>query len=277
MVYDFQQIRKNVNEGRRPYHFGGPWLAEPWGSKSWKHWKRFSSITVEWEETYSQSDIAESGPDFEEGPRSRTEYRREKTFLYTATIGPEDIYRGASGVIPSDKSAWLHGSRTAYGSGLYDASGQIIIRGQAHETDKLTLIFTPAGGAPVNTVVTNTTDDYDSVIDMEYATDPELPINGMGTFCRMTLGQVFHGPTNAPFPPSAPFPPELDPDGNPGTEVYFTDAALAELAGGAFTGEMVQTGGTISQERGPNAGGFDNGDFDEFSYTRSGSVTITFA
>ncbi len=287
MTYNHQLIRQKLVEDRVPGHFGGPWKADPWfGLYSWRHWKRFNNISVTWEEEYTETDIAATGPDFTEGELSITKYVREKTFRFTATVGPEGIWR-SNAPLPPGMSKWLHGSSTAYGSGLYDARGQISIFGQVHDTEKLTLTFTPAGGSPTTSVESDVTHDFDTTEELFYETDPEKPMLGLNTFCRMTLGQVYHGPYNAAFPPHPEFPREKDPDGNefvpgtdppiPATEVYFTDLALSDLASGAFVGEMVQMGGSLRQDRGPNAGGFDNGEYDEQSYSRSGSVTIAFS
>lgn len=287
MTYNHQLIRQKLAEDRFPGHFGGPWKADPWfNPHSWRHWKRFNNISVVWEEAYTEINIAASGPDYTEGGLSETKYVREKTFRFTAAVGPGDIWR-SDAPLPEGMSKWLHGSSTAYGSGLYDARGQISIFGQVHSTHKLTSIFTPDGGAPDTNVEFDTFEDYDTTQTLVYATDPAKPVLGRNTFCRMILEQVFHGPYAAVFSPYVEFPREKDPDGNefvPGTdppipakEVYFTDLALLDLANGSFSGETVQNGGSIRRNRGPNAGGIDNGDFDEQSYTRSGSVAIGFS
>ncbi|MES2705116.1 MAG: hypothetical protein V4726_00805 [Verrucomicrobiota bacterium] len=277
--------RRSRDAVRRAYEDGltdptsiGPWKPVIWGNREWRHWKKFSAITLDIAESMTHTLVIERGPDAGTGPRSRQVDVRTRTTHFSASVPYADVWRGQSPV-PPGMSQWWHGSVTPWGEGLYDAGGQFSILGTVVQTDKLVSTFHPADGGDSSTSVINdvTTTNETSVV-MSYSTDP-ADLAGLATPCRMTAGQSLHGPLESYFHDYAtgavvPFPPEHDPDGAVGAELYYTDTALASLAAGSWASGMVLTSGGAGGTFGPNLTGDDNGDMWEESYTRGGLLTL---
>ncbi|MDB6133293.1 MAG: hypothetical protein JWM59_1536 [Verrucomicrobiales bacterium] len=268
MVYDFDRIRLAINEAREGSIASGPWNPPDgwWTVPSWRVFRQFSSITITITETLRESYIAAS-PDHPGDPFDVTETKIEKWYDFTAVIPFADFWWGENPAdLPAGKSLWRHDSKTPFGEGLYDANGQFILRGTSVTRTKTTSIFTPAGGAADTDVLSDVTvTDTDATVSMEYDSD-ETAITGLSTFCRMTVQQALHGSGGEPghlYPDQ-----EEDPDGNPGAEVYWTDTALAQLAGGAWSADMVLTGSAVGEDFGTS--GYWSKDYD-----RSGNLSLT--
>lgn len=269
MVYDFDRIRTAINEAREGTVASGPWkpLTGWWGAPSWRVWRRFSGITIAITETLRESYIAAS-PEHPGDPFDVTETKVEQWYDFTATIPFSDFWWGPL-PLPEGKSYWRHDSKTPFGEGLYDANGQFILRGTAVTRTKNTIIYTPAGGSPtVNVTNDSTVTDTGATVSMEYVSD-ETNITGLSTFCRMTVAQALHGSGGADSEHLYP-DQEEDPDGNPGAEVYFTDTALAQLAGGGWSADMVLTASAVGQDSGSS--GYWSKD-----YERSGGLDLVIA
>ena len=284
-TYDAFRIRENKKAELSGNLKFGPWgLKNGWYNlPSWRLWKRFGSATLTVEETLTESDINAS-PDsiFEPGINiNETEFKSTKIYEFTATVPFSNFWRGAIGDKPSGMSFWNHISRTAYGSGLYHAEGQIIIIGESSTRTIENSIFRPYDGPPVDIPLNDvTTTDDNASYSMEYASDPD-DLNGLATPCRMTANQALHssrGFNDGGEDGERLYTPwETDPDGNPGNaedgwsaELYFSDTTLAMLASGSWTADMQLTEGAVSKD-------YTDGGYHRKNFSRSGHFSLTFA
>ena len=181
-----------------------------------------------------------------------------------------------------------HQSTTPYGEGLYDCFGSWLIDAQTH----LTADYTDT--SPI--IPDYSHDSTERVYHrFDYSTIGEK-IRGLSTKCRWTAKQAFHGPAIAYRPDvtilennpggdndsfslaDIPFlPAETDPDGQPGTEVFWTDQALRAMVSGEWSDEVDVVAGTASRTV---------SSYDETSHfaseswshhwTRSGSIQLKF-
>lgn len=283
-TYNAFRIRENKKEALSGAMKFGPWgMPNGWYTlPSWRLWKRFGVATMSVLETLTESDINAS-PDspFEPGINiNETEFKSTKTYEFTATVPFSDFWRGAPGDRPAGLSLWDHISRTAYGDGLYHASGNIVILGESSTHTVERNIFRPYDGPPSDILLNDfTTYDENASYSMEYASDP-ANLNGLATPCRMTADEALHSSRGfndggddgvrlyTPF--------EVDPDGNPGNETdgwnvekYFSDITLAMLASGNWSGDFQLTEGAVSKD-------FTNGGYHRKNFTRSGHFSLIF-
>lgn len=267
MVYNFQKIREESNAARAGRTESGPWTPpDGWGTiPSWRVWRKFGSITLEIEETLSESYINAS-PEHPGDPFDVTETLVEEWYDFSATVPFSEVWTGIPGDLPGGMSLWWHDSKTPWGEGLYDAQGQIIVRGTSAHRRKTTSIFTPADGPPnINVLSDVTTTTPGANVSMEYDSDEEA-INGLATLCRMMVDQFLHatgGEVGHPYPDQ-----ETAPDGSPGAEKYWTDVALQVLAAGSWSADMILTGSEVGEDFGPDG-------YWRKEYTRTGQLTLT--
>ncbi|RYG99426.1 MAG: hypothetical protein EON58_04030 [Alphaproteobacteria bacterium] len=276
-TYDAPRIRDLKRDEIAGTIQAGPWKPPQgwWTVPSWRHWRRFSVIELSITEAYTESWIVESGPDYSAGPRDRSETKMVKEYSFSATVPISEFWRGDPDDRPAGKSLWFHDSKTAWGEGLYYANGQLIVYGTAVKRERTYHIFTPAGGGTDENLTTDVpTTDTNANVSTSYNSD-ETAINGLATPCRMVVDQVFNPPGAAFWDNGLLFPSPLDPDGNPGGEKYWTDTALAVLAAGSWASEMQLTEGSLTEMKGPNLGGIDNGDFWLHTFERSGTLALT--
>jgi hypothetical protein len=188
-----------------------------------------------------------------------------------------------------------HASATAYGDGLYDAHGLIVIVAPTHRIDAVDYT-----GDWIGTDISSTADGSEQYV-FRYESDATA-LNGLATPARVVATQQLHGPaiayranvvlvddqpggiddefilTDIPF-----LPLETNPDGetydalgNPQTELFFTDTFLSSLVFGTFIGTMIRTTGSASRTE-PNYNDTDPQAALAWSHSwsRSGTLTLT--
>lgn len=279
MVYNFEKIREASNAARAGRFESGPWTPPNgwWTIPSWRVWRKFSTITLEIHEHLVESETNAS-PDHPGDPFDVTEVVTERWYDFEAEVHIDDMWRGAASENITGMPMWWHDSKTPWGEGLYMAEGQIIVKGTSVTRTKVTEFFTPADGPPSTFVRSDvTTTDENASVNISYVSDHEA-INGLSTKCRMVVQQALHG--SGGYDASHLYPDrEQDPDGNewdpddpdvPAVEVYFTDTALANLAAGSWSADMVLTGSSVSESGGALY-------YWEKHYNRTGSLSMAVA
>lgn len=273
MPYDYPAIRRHIHAARAGTVHSGPWKPHAgWYSlPSWRVWKRFSSVSVTITEELSESEVVASPDSLTVPDLNVTESKTQQWHTFTAEVPFASFWRGDPADRPAGLSLWRHDSRLAYGPGLYDATGQLILYGTSITRTRNSQIFRPWDGPEDESVLNDTTVTHDNAhVSMEYDSD-ETALHGLATFCRMVVQQTLHA-TAGGIASSGTVrlydPPERDPDGIPGAEVYFTDTTLAALAAGSWNAEMVLRNGAVSEEYGPD------GYWRKF-FSRSGTLALT--
>lgn len=262
-------VRENLIQN--PF-LSGPWMATSWYAPSWHIWKKGGmslKIVEARTETQSLDREVDTGTAFEE--RLFTE-----NMTFEASVPLKDLWKGPQFDAPAGSSIWTHSSRTAFGEGLYHAEGFISLNGKITQHSRYVHTVTDADGETTIDVPYDFTIVYPANVEMSYASNPAM-LNGLATFCRISAHQML-----APFYTSwwdnTLFFPNLptDPDGNPSVppldlkeELYFTDTALAQLAGGSWNASMQLLSSSLSATVEAGTG------HNFHSYNRSGNFQLT--
>jgi hypothetical protein len=274
-----QAVRAGFGSGAANPIASGPWMPDGWYGPHWHGWRKANALSLSIIEAKTTTKISEFGPEYTSGPRDRNEDTITESVEFEATV--TDLWRGPLIDMPDGRSGWFHGSRTPWGEGLYHCSGQFLIRGTKRTKYKFVHKFYPAEGGEPDIVVREDTDETeDAVVSMLYETDPAA-LNGLATFCRMSVQQYLQPEAGAYWDLGQWFPQPDDMDGNPSippdpvyAENYWTDTALDVLASGSWSAEMILTSGFLREDYGPNSGGYDNGDYRSHGYSRSGTLNL---
>lgn len=279
-------VRSRWNSGKSNPEYVGPWAnisgiyRLPTDGRfvlSWPFFgRRQNNITVSQEEVYNRT--YSYTLNYEGG--SPPPYTRTRTQAYTLDLAanvPRANIR-LYGVVPEPAPSALirHTSACAFGDGLYDAMGSIIVF--AEETTTEIKTDTEPFGDNSSDTETKTTS-----VEFRYRSD-QNNLNGRLTECLVTAQQRYHGPAYAFAlfdPESPPFLPfETDEYGvtsDTSVEVYHTHTFLVNLITGTFSENTVRNSGSVGY--GDTFPDPDPGDLSSYSVTddwsRSGNLTLT--
>jgi hypothetical protein len=264
------------------------------GNAWWRHFGSSGSLRFSQVETFYQNISETSTFDNGNPPQSRT--RIVTGNMVAVAEIPRDriiwLYSVAQNVQapPINSALRYHASATPYGEGLYDCFGiwRIFVQTKWVETNSDT--FLPETNR-------QTTESLMIEYPLPYRTDWKIArLRGLNSKIKLQLRQNYHGPGFAiyddaqiiedlpggandayEFTPIPFDPQEMDPEGNPGDEVYWANHALRVLANGIFSDQMDRISGNAARtnldydETSPLAGGsWSHG------WTRSGILEIKF-
>ena len=249
--------------GNREKRYRQPFIGE--FEQLWPHFSPIGDITLTLAETYEET-REEVTTYLDATPTLTNTDTIESTADAAETVPKSDIV-GYGEELPGGFARRYHSSATPYGEGLYDTKGAIIV--YAPTTIHEVYTYGVVSGLPDTDETTIPTLTYNFAYSSHSAV-----INGLDTFCRLTIGQYFHGPnaafrqnvelvTDNPGSASDEFnltpifftPLEKDPDGveynDPlhldVVEVYFTDSVLRDLSDSSISMSMERITGSAAR------------------------------
>jgi hypothetical protein len=291
-MHNHKAIRRNIrrawSRGDSNSHNRGAWSnpnqifrLPPPGPEFTEAWRffapRYTNISLTVNETYQEERTYTItfkdpmiNPDF---TRTVTE---DQTYDFEAVATSSKIKPlGVPFTVPPEARI-RHASATAYGFGLYDCRGNIVVHGSTH------YVSNPTDTEPPPVVPVDETDTHN--ISLDYESD-ETAINGEMTPAMVVARQYFSGPLYKfePYPrpdqPFLPFPVDeygvSNVDGS-SVEKYHSATFLANLISGGWTDVTIRNSGALSDsETFPDPGDPVDTFSSSHTWSRSGVLNLT--